>query len=584
MSERDIFTTARELADPIARESYLAQTCAGDDGRRDRIMRLLAADAAPNSMLDVPAVAPRPGATEIPATNDANQVPLTEMFPFLRPSSRPDSLGRLGHYEVLEVLGRGGFGIVFRALDDVLNRMVAVKVLAPELAVTSAARKRFLREARAFALVQHENIVHVYGAEEQPIVHLVMEYVPGQTLQQRLDRTGPLDVPEVLEIGRQIAEGLAAAHATGLIHRDIKPSNVMLEHGPLERVKLTDFGLARAADDASITHSGLVVGTPMYMSPEQAKSERLDHRSDLFSLGSVLYTMVSGRPPFRAANTPAVLKRVADDMPRPIPEIIPEVPSWLCAIITKLLTKSPAGRYQSAREVADLLARCQSSPPVARRSLVRRISPAIGLIGLVLVAWGVREAIRPTSEHQHVAGVESAPTLPDVLPKDTAAIDLDRRAAEWILQTGSWARIDWAINDVELSAEQLSELPAAPFRLTGINLNRNRTVTDQSLAILDGLQYLKYLRLTNTNVSDAVLPYFKHCSKLQKLFLYTTKISDAGLVHLEAFKDLQFLDLSGTRVTEVGVNRLAAALPQCHIRWNGGALGPPLELGTPGNR
>src|SRR4029077_11179695 len=148
---------------------------------------------------------------------------------FLAPPRRPDSLGRIGHYEVLEVLGRGGFGIVFRAFDDALQRVVAVKVLAPQMAATSPARKRFLREARASAQVRHENVVQVYAVEEKPLPYLVMEFIPGETLQQRLDRVGPLEVPELLSIGRQIAEGLAAAHATGLIHRDIKPGNVIIE-------------------------------------------------------------------------------------------------------------------------------------------------------------------------------------------------------------------------------------------------------------------------------------------------------------------------------------------------------------------
>ena len=160
----------------------------------------------------------------------------------------------------------------------------------------------------------------------------------------------------MLRIGRQIADGLAAAHATGLIHRDIKPGNILLEDG-VEHVKITDFGLARAADDASLTQSGFIAGTPMYMAPEQAQGETLDQRADLFSLGSVLYAMCSGRPPFRAANTLAVLKRVAEDTPRPIREIIPEVPEWLCELIAKLHAKNPADRIPSAHEVADLLAR-----------------------------------------------------------------------------------------------------------------------------------------------------------------------------------------------------------------------------------
>src|SRR5262249_3077252 len=148
-----------------------------------------------------------------------------------------------------EVLGRGGFGVVFRAFDEALQRVVAVKVLAPEMAA-SPARKRFLREARSSARVRHDNVVQVYAVEEAPLPYLVMEFVPGETLQQRLDRVGPLEVAEVVRLGRQIAEGLAAAHGTGLIHRDVKPANILIEAGPDQCVKLTDFGLARAADDA----------------------------------------------------------------------------------------------------------------------------------------------------------------------------------------------------------------------------------------------------------------------------------------------------------------------------------------------
>jgi formylglycine-generating enzyme required for sulfatase activity len=182
-----------------------------------------------------------------------------------------------------------------------------------------------------------------------------MEYVAGETLQQKLDRVGPLDTLEVLSLGRQIADGLAAAHAMGLIHRDIKPSNILLDNGVVQRVRITDFGLARTADDASLTQSGFIAGTPMYMAPEQAEGRAIDQRADVFSLGSVLYVMCSGRPPFRASTTLAVLKRVSEDTPRPIREIIPEVPEWLCAIVARLHAKDPIERFQSAKEVADLL-------------------------------------------------------------------------------------------------------------------------------------------------------------------------------------------------------------------------------------
>ena len=202
--------------------------------------------------------------------------------------------------------------------------------------------------------------MQVHEVAEQPLPYLVMEFIPGETLQQKLDRIGPLDVPEVLRIGRQIAEGLAAAHANDLIHRDIKPGNVLIEGGLHQKVKITDFGLARAADDASISQSGVIAGTPMYMAPEQALGQDLDQRADLFSLGSVLYQMAAGRPPFRANSTVAVLKRVAEDTPRDIRAIIPETPQWLCDIIAKLHAKNPDDRYQSAREVADVLTDCEA--------------------------------------------------------------------------------------------------------------------------------------------------------------------------------------------------------------------------------
>ncbi len=282
-----------------------------------------------------------------------------EFRKFLQPSMRTGWLGQLGHYEIEAILGRGAFGIVAKALDEKLHRVVAIKLMKPDLAATAPPRQRFLREARTAAAVNHENIVAIYAVEEQPIPYLVMEYVPGKTLQQRMDERGPFEVKDVLRIGQQVAAGLAAAHGANLIHRDIKPSNILLTGGLAERAKISDFGMARAVDDASMTQSGLIAGTPLYMAPEQALGEVLDHRADLFSLGSVLYQMASGRPPFRAANTPAVLKRVCHDTPRPLHDVLPGIPDWLETIIFRLLEKQPDDRYQSSQELADLLARCQ---------------------------------------------------------------------------------------------------------------------------------------------------------------------------------------------------------------------------------
>ena len=245
---------------------------------------------------------------------------------FLAPSLDPNAIGRLGPYQVISVLGRGGMGIVLKAFDAALDRMVALKVLSPPLAASGAARRRFAREARAAAAVVHEHVVAIHAVDSwRGLPYLVMQYVRGRSLQDRIDQDGPLEIEEVLRIGMQAASGLAAAHALGLVHRDVKPANILLENG-VERVKLTDFGLARAADDASLTESGVLAGTPQYMAPEQAHGDGVDHRADLFSLGSVLYAMCAGRPPFRAETTVAVLRRVCDEMPRPLRELNPDVP------------------------------------------------------------------------------------------------------------------------------------------------------------------------------------------------------------------------------------------------------------------
>lgn len=276
----------------------------------------------------------------------------------LAPPSHPEMLGRIGRYEVERLIGVGGMGVVFKAFDTELNRPVAVKVLAPYLAGSGAARQRFAREARAAAAVVHEHVVAIHNVEtdgESPF--LVMPYVAGESLQQRIDRDGALELCEVLRIATQTASGLAAAHAQGLVHRDVKPSNILLEQG-IERTLLTDFGLARASDDASLTHTGYHPGTPQYMSPEQARGDAVDARSDLFSLGSVIYTMCTGRPPFRAETNYGVLRRITDNEPRLIREVNPVIPEWLEGIVNKLLAKDVSQRFQSAHEVAELLEQC----------------------------------------------------------------------------------------------------------------------------------------------------------------------------------------------------------------------------------
>lgn len=274
---------------------------------------------------------------------------------FLQPSDDPKSIGRFARFDIVEVLGRGGMSIVMRGFDASLNRFCAVKVLSPELASSAAARRRFSREAKSAAAVVHPHVVPIHSVDEEDgLPFLVMPVVEGRSLEERVRQTGPLEVIEVVRIAAQVAEGLAAAHSQGLVHRDIKPGNVLLENG-VERVQLTDFGLARAADDASMTRSGVIAGTPQYMSPEQAHGDAIDHRSDLFSLGGLIYFMCTGRSPFRAETTMGVLNRIANDEPRRLRDINPDVPTWLEDFVLTLLNKSADDRPQSAAEVAEQL-------------------------------------------------------------------------------------------------------------------------------------------------------------------------------------------------------------------------------------
>lgn len=292
-------------------------------------------------------------------SGDSPSYPASDLkLDFLSPSETPGRLGTLGTFEIIKVLGRGGMGVVLHAFDPCLQRDVAVKILDPQLANNETARERFCREARSAAAVSHDNIVTVYQVDEDEkskLPYLVMQLVNGESLDRRLARVGKLSIVEAVKFGAQAAAGLASAHAGGLIHRDVKPGNILIESGT-DKVRLTDFGLARAAEDMKLTKSGFVAGTPLYMAPEQARGDDIDARADLFSLGSVMYETLAGKPPFEGKTPLAVLRRVADEKHERLSKLNPEVPHWLEEIIDHLLAKDPVDRFQTAREVAEELA------------------------------------------------------------------------------------------------------------------------------------------------------------------------------------------------------------------------------------
>ena len=291
--------------------------------------------------------------------NEPDQLPLAvrQVIEMLDPTDDSCCLGRIGGYEVLGVVGSGAMGVVLKAIDRSLDRIVALKVMNPSLAACGTARQRFEREAKATAGVLHPNVIAIHGVSAKHVLpFLVMPYVTGTSLQQRLDQQGPLSLQEVLRLGSQIAAGLAAAHQAGLIHRDIKPTNIMLDSG-VETAVITDFGLARTIDDATMTRTGTITGTPEFMSPEQARGDAIDCSSDVFSLGSVLYSLCTGQRPFRAKTSFGVLRKITDVTPSPIREFNSDIPVWLCEIIGTMHAKLPAER-PTAANIRELLERC----------------------------------------------------------------------------------------------------------------------------------------------------------------------------------------------------------------------------------
>jgi WD40 repeat protein len=412
MNERDVFIDALQLPLPAVRREFLDDTCAGQDALRRQVESLLAAHDRVGQFLEEPllihidtvldAAQSADGETE-EASPDASPPG------FLLPAEGPDELGRLGHYRVLRLLGRGGMGLVYLADDTRLERPVALKVMRPELAADSACRERFLREGRAAARVRGDHVVKIYHVgQEGDHPYLVMELLAGRSLADVLEVTDRLSLGEALRIARETAEGLAAAHASGLIHRDVKPGNVWLEE-PGGRVKLLDFGLARAPTGPSMTQRNVVLGTPAYMAPEQALGQRLDERCDLFSLGAILFQMLTGRRPFAGDDLLAVLANLARGTDPPSARLGPDVPGSVGTLLDRLLAPKPEDRPGSAARVAhalreiereldqlaptaEFVAGSSAVTPVRRRSTGNRRRVALtglGGVAVLLIGLGV---------------------------------------------------------------------------------------------------------------------------------------------------------------------------------------------------
>lgn len=368
---------------PAERTALLGSACAEDPELRAEVETLLAADAEAGGFLGVPASEYAPDLLAEAAAGEEGEENLA---------------GRLvGRYRLLQEIGGGGMGTVYEAEDAQLGRLVAVKLLPPEYSRDRRAKERFLREARAAAAVDHPNLCTVHDVgESEGRLYIVLSFYEGETLRDRL-RRGPLPLAEAREVAIQVARGLARAHEAGIVHRDIKPANVMLPRRG--GAKILDFGIARLeGDGASLTRTGASWGTPAYMSPEQARGEPVDARTDVWSLGVMLYEMLAGRRPFGGESLEAVVSSILTQKPEPLERIRPEVPSALARVVDRALAKDPAERYASAAEIlADLESGGMPVPlPRGHRRAVLWVSLLILLlVGAIAFLFLARAAEEP---------------------------------------------------------------------------------------------------------------------------------------------------------------------------------------------
>lgn len=318
------------------------------------------------------------------------------LIPHFGPSDDPGSVGRIGNYEIIGMIGSGGMGVVLKAREKSLERIVAIKALLPHLMEVDSCRQRFQREAKAAAALNHPGIVPIYRVDQfNGMPYFVMPYEIGPSLQQRIESEGPLSIQESLRVTSQIAAALSVAHQSGLVHRDIKPSNILLAPGT-ERALLTDFGLAQATEEVSLTQTGILSGTPPFMSPEQARGESIDHRSDLFSLGSLLFTMLTGKPPINEVNVYKLVRQIGDQSMPPLKGTKESFPDWLQNLVSLLHQRNPEQRVQTASECLDLTNKCLSAldsdrPEAFPKDLISPKSNAtnfqqIRRVGLILTA------------------------------------------------------------------------------------------------------------------------------------------------------------------------------------------------------
>ena len=536
-------------------------------------------------------------------------------------SSVPGDMGMLGPYRIVKELGHGGMGVVYAAIDTRLDRKLALKVMLPEFAANSAAKERFLREARSAAKITHDNVVTVYEADErQGVPYLAMQYLEGYPLDGYLKKKGNPSIPQVVRIATEAALGLGAAHKLGLIHRDVKPGNIWLE-SPLGRVKVLDFGLAKPVDaEVELTNNGAIVGTPTYMSPEQARGEKVDSRSDLFSLGVMLYRLCTGALPFNGSNTMAMLMALGTQDPTPVRELNPQVPEVLAVLIHKLLSKKADDRPQSAdelvkrlRAIAKGISSTQSQPaisapvasgpqivyvPVQVTAAPENMPNAFSDIDITKTVTTlpqtegepIRKKPRGKNGQWIAAGFLSL--LAAVLLSGVIIIIKNKDGTETKIEVPEGATITVKGKD----GQELAKVGPGGKELppNAVTMDTDRKAAEYVLSIGGAVRIndletdIKTLvelpkerfKLTvvdlafNTKVTDAGLAHLEELKSLTTLNLQGTLVSDAGVTDLKELKRLTDLRIINTKITLAKVQEIAIALPKCFIEHDGGAIQP----------
>jgi len=486
----DLFDRALEV--PAGeRSAWLTEACADDPELRREVASMLSAHDRAEGILEhsVPAVTP--------ALAERTGWGLSGLDGLSGLSGRgagpaavegEEVTGReVGPYRLQREIGRGGMGVVFQARDTRLDRDVALKFLPASLAAHREAHDRFLAEARAASALDHPAICTVYdlGETDDGQMYIAMAFYPGRTLAARL-ADGPLPVDLALRLARQVAEGLGRAHEAGIIHRDVKPSNLLVTER--DEIKILDFGVAKLEGGAALTRPGALVGTLSYMSPEQFTGDELDRRSDLWSLGAVMYEMIAGRRPFEAAHPAATMEAILGREPPPLQEVQPEVPAGVAAAIHRLLAKEPARRYGSAAELVEDLRALEREIPVTARpprpgTTVRLPLPLTCFVG--------RE-----DEVQRVRGLLAKARLvtltgPGGTGKTRLALEVARRAAGDFPDGAHFVALS-AVAEPELVASAVAsalEVTVAPGR-TALESIQQKLADREALLVLDNLEHV----------------------------------------------------------------------------------------------